>query len=805
MNLNQIDIKNFILALFKRDDGERILLGAGAYDFKDSLQHFQANIIANDIIEKQGTDGQLLAGQVRRCQTQTFEGYIGDASTSRIDTEDYRRKFIQFFRTNHFYTVIYIMPNGDAIQRKNGYLVEAPSAPEQYQRFPEYSVGFQFEDLNYYTYSEDDQGEETYAQTVDILPEGNLTGGLVWDGDGVVWSEQGKHIAELKGDTYQETTTGKNLLEIQPIGTAQGVATTLNVDGTITMKGQCTSTFVNISSRSTAIAFPAGTYTLSITEAHSQFGVVLRTYTQESGGSYTDRTIAKNASKVTFTTADDIKSGYVWCSGVSSGVDIDAAFGIQLESGSTATSFESYTGGIPGPNPDYPLPVQIATGAQMVKITGKNLYDKDSGNLLVAYIDSSHPAITASGQNSMVWIPCEPNTTYNIDRQVTSGGTKQVAWTEQNPADGVQTYGRVDWATNKTNINITTGTTARYIVVRLWQVNQDTSYTVEQLMAKLQITKASAPTAYEPYTATDYPLDLGTIELAKLSDGDGNTYFDQIRKDGSDWKIDTAIAKYTVTSDTAWVTSSWNQHKRVYLATADLAGWGVAPDNNNTIAAVKTAKYAPVSVEDIINNVKNGIGISHTDYLSIRDNSKASAADLVTSLIGEKLYYAFSTQTTTTITDANLIAQLEAIDEALEAGGTTTVTPAAGNRAAIITTQPSGNGGAVWDASGGHSTNTITVGGLFAVQPVWIIDGPAESPVMENITDGTSLSYIGNIPAGQTLVIDCTNQTAYLDGANVKNNVRGTWQSFSPGEVTIRYSGANVTQASTLKWNEVVG
>ena len=62
MNLADITTKCYILALIIRDDGERLLLGDGAYEFKDSQQHFQPNTYANDVVELQGTDGQMLAG-----------------------------------------------------------------------------------------------------------------------------------------------------------------------------------------------------------------------------------------------------------------------------------------------------------------------------------------------------------------------------------------------------------------------------------------------------------------------------------------------------------------------------------------------------------------------------------------------------------------------------------------------------------------------------------------------------------------------------------------------------------------------
>lgn len=55
-------------------------------------------------------------------------------------------------------------------------------------------------------------------------------------------------------------------------------------------------------------------------------------------------------------------------------ISVDNASGtrfenLQVEYGSTATSYEPYTGGIPAPNPDYPQAVQTATGEQTVTVS----------------------------------------------------------------------------------------------------------------------------------------------------------------------------------------------------------------------------------------------------------------------------------------------------------------------------------------------------------------------------------------------------------------------------------------------------
>ena len=43
MNLDSITPQCFIMALFIRDDGERFLLGTGAYQFNKKQLHFAAN------------------------------------------------------------------------------------------------------------------------------------------------------------------------------------------------------------------------------------------------------------------------------------------------------------------------------------------------------------------------------------------------------------------------------------------------------------------------------------------------------------------------------------------------------------------------------------------------------------------------------------------------------------------------------------------------------------------------------------------------------------------------------------------
>lgn len=246
MNLDQIELQGFILALFIRDDGERFLLGSGAYQFNKKQLHFAANDFANDVVEVQGNDGVFLAGQVRRATTQVFDGYIGDSTVARTDIEIYRREFIKFFRKNYYYKVVYIFHDGTAIQRRQGFIVDAPEVKELYQLFPEYHIGLNFEDVNYYTYAEDEDGEEIYGKSATIpLSSGAQEGGLIWDSIGVVWDSIGAEWEEGTGGG-PSTITIDSIDNVYPIWEVKGPAynpeiSILTTGTTLTYNGNITS------------------------------------------------------------------------------------------------------------------------------------------------------------------------------------------------------------------------------------------------------------------------------------------------------------------------------------------------------------------------------------------------------------------------------------------------------------------------------------------------------------------------------------------------------------------------------------
>jgi hypothetical protein len=839
MNLDQITTKNFVMALFKRDDGERFLLGDGLYEFKDGLQHFQPNIIANDVVEKQGASGQLLAGQVARSASQSFDGYVGDATTTRNNTEIARRAFFRFFQITHFYTVVYILPNGQAIQRKNGYLTDAPSVPEALERFPEYHVALAFEDLNYYSYGEDAAGNETYAQVYQLQPESILTGGLVWDAIGVVWNSQirttfsGTNITEEMGDgriefskiaggTTQPTQSGKNLFDYH-IATSPTTRSGLTIneeeDGTIVVSGVPTTNFVVISGGGTRtditnILEDNTTYTIGKYDTNRYTFVEVRGLQVGGGYSYYGaNTTASNtfttdfANYVSYDIAILASSTSVW--GTSSRT---VRHKFQLEKGGTLTDFEPYCGGQPSPNPEYSQPVRTVTGEQTITINGtdyklnlgKNLFDKDNANEFPGYVNGAG-RIISSGNPFIHYIKCQPSTTYTVSKGCTDGTQPRfcVFDTEVEPAVGVDvihSVGTRSGADTASSYTFTTSDRAHWLGLFCY-VATEATYTEAEILATVQIEAGNTATAYAAYKTP--------IELCEL----GGTYQDYIWKDGEDWKVHKETASYTFDGSEGWFVPNPKTYPHLFQAD-NVAVMGFS--SGYTSASLGAGALCPELVFRTSGDVRTNQGFAlynSSTGQTVRLNNSAittlTELDNWLSSLQVSATYALATPTETVITDQALINQLESIRRAATKYGQNviSVTSAGANLTGSITINPAikGNaGGAVWDEETGHSTTTLTVTSLFPVNPIWIVPGPAESPLIENITNNTSLSYLGNIPAGQTLVVDCGAQTATLAGANVKNNIRGTWQTFQPGQVTIRYSGANITGPSTLEWNEVV-
>ena len=195
---------------------------------------------------------------------------------------------------------------------------------------------------------------------------------------------------------------------------------------------------------------------------------------------------------------------------------------IQIEKGSTATTYEAYN----GTTYNIDLPVE-------------NLFDKNNVNVLNAFI-STQGVITTNANNRSVYVSCKPNTTYTITRLKPSSGNNRfaVGYTDEIPAGSVQCDGftRDD---SKTSITITTDANAKYICAWIWV--DDFTITWQQSIDALQIEEGSKANTYTPYGTT--PIELNKIE----------TYQDYIYKENNKWYLHKEIGKVVLNgSEATW-------------------------------------------------------------------------------------------------------------------------------------------------------------------------------------------------------------------------------------------------------------
>ena len=173
-------------------------------------------------------------------------------------------------------------------------------------------------------------------------------------------TKAGKMEIDLKGNTEQNTYTGKNLLQLSHGNESKnGITYIENADGSITLNG--TSTAGGAFNSTINLTLPAGTYTHSTTiplAAGLYFSLNNQNYSM----------LKKDDSSITFTlNAETTFISYIiW---IDSGYTVNnLTLYPQLEVGSTATSFEPYVGKTASPNPDFPQDVEVVTGENTIVI-----------------------------------------------------------------------------------------------------------------------------------------------------------------------------------------------------------------------------------------------------------------------------------------------------------------------------------------------------------------------------------------------------------------------------------------------------
>lgn len=528
--------------------------------------------------------------------------------------------------------------------------------------------------------------------SADVYPADFFTAGETVSGEGTDITLNNTISAplesvELNGDTYQQTYSGANLFNVNTITPPTGV--TINADGSITCVYDNTSgsstLFMNLytpnldlQTSTTYAAFAeimslSGGGTLALISGNSSASQFTHNKTFNLAD-YRSGDIIKTTdeTKADFSGTDAGTRTYV---SVQAGLSLRLTFRMSVIADTTVTPedfvYQPYVGGTPSPNPDYPQDVQVVTGEQTVKVSGKNLFDANNPNIINAYIDDTHTTITSNDVNRIIWIPCKPNTTYSFTKTA-ANYKRQIAYTTVEPAVGVQVYGMTNGLPyNWTTKTYTTGNNAKYLLIRLWSSSQD-SVTLQQMLNSLQIEQGSTATAYEPYQSQTYPISLGSIELCKIGD-----YQDYIYRSGGDWYVHKECGNVVLdgSDDEGWIVASYDR-----VRTSSIFGLLYNSGSSYGYYANQLVNANSETVENSFNVGASAIFLKCTSKTSSVANWKTwlSSNNLI-------IYAPLATSTDTKITDSTLIGQLEALRNAKTNLGTTSiVTTATGTNLPVI-------------------------------------------------------------------------------------------------------------------------
>lgn len=219
--------------------------------------------------------------------------------------------------------------------------------------------------------------------------------------------------------------------------------------------------------------------------------------------------------------------------------------GIQLETGSTETTFEQYSGGTVSPNPDYPQPINVVSGRQDINVCGKNLYNSSfrrSNNTIYSARGTTTEengvfTITATGTNPNMWIweIVEEGQQYIDDAGQLFEFTSDiysVLITNELFTNNYITYydenkvslGYINKSSNTFSFSKSNKTGAKYFSLRFGYSSavEGTSYDLS-----IELEKGDTATSYEAYKGQTYEINLGKnlynseIELGTINTSTG--------------------------------------------------------------------------------------------------------------------------------------------------------------------------------------------------------------------------------------------------------------------------------------------
>ena len=337
------------------------------------------------------------------------------------------------------------------------------------------------------------------------------------------------------------------------------------------------------------------------------------------------------------------------------------------------TSYEKYTGGIPSPNPSYPQDIKVVTGNNNVVVQNKNLFD---GEIEYGSINPADGSLRVDNARtrSKNYIKVKPNTTYTITRtNINSAFLWIVGYNsnKQGITDGLEDQpSGIAQTPSMANSTLTFTTTSQTEYIKWYQTNNGGG-----LNEHIQIELGSTATTYVPHAEQTYTLHLGTEYLAGIGD-----YKDKIVGTKDNWKIVRNVGKYVFDgTETYGILAGYDLYCQKSLN-------NYFNTNENTVISNMLQPSNNAEIWSKRNQTGNNLIGASTDGFRIMMNDyndgevlKAEILRLYNVNTPLYAYYRLNTPTEETITDTDLIEQLNNLQDLLSYDGVTNITVTSDN------------------------------------------------------------------------------------------------------------------------------
>lgn len=206
-------IKKFI-----RDDGETLSFdGEEIYLAEKNTLLVRANP-ATTAVEYTESDGGEMIRQRNATYTQTINGLIVPKTSTYWDLET---KLSLFFKINHTYKIVYVKKDGSMFAISDAWIsMGLQIVPVPHETYSEWSIDFTIGNNGWREYSENESGQEIYANTVVLPLISAASGGEIWDSVGLVADSVGEEWESGHGGV--QTVNIASTQTIYPVWVVEG-------------------------------------------------------------------------------------------------------------------------------------------------------------------------------------------------------------------------------------------------------------------------------------------------------------------------------------------------------------------------------------------------------------------------------------------------------------------------------------------------------------------------------------------------------------------------------------------------------